>query len=150
MDELSSTSQHGQALAHARRTQLVPLLLLSALAAGILINSVRGKTDQTISGIVVMDFPVYKFYPDQKDCNQRGTPYLLIPNSRFGEIASNTAPIDDLDALLHAAWRVKLRGNLSRLGRYGPRGIYWREFDVQYVIDAVPLNCKSSVLISKP
>jgi hypothetical protein len=136
--------------ANGRGTKVVPVLLLCVLAAAIAINFVRGRSDQTFSGVVIMDLPVYKFYPEQKDCGQKGTPYLLIPNSRFGEIASNTADIDNLDALMHASWRVKLRGNLSHLGRYGPRGIYWREFHVQYVIDAVPLDCKATNLIATP
>jgi hypothetical protein len=47
-----------------------------------------------------------------------------------------------LDKALHAAWKVKLRGNLSSIGRYGLRGKFWRELDVQYVIDAIQLDCK--------
>jgi hypothetical protein len=143
-------SSHDQASAGGRGTQLIPILLLGALAAAIVINFVRGKSDQTLSGVLVMDLPVYKFYPDQKDCSVSGTPYLLIPNSRYGEIAHNSVPITNLDALFHANWRVKLRGNLSHLGRYSPQGTYWRELDVQYVIDAVPLDCKSNGLMTKP
>ena len=150
MSDMDPTSGLEPAPSDNRGTQLVPFLILCALAAGIVVNFARGKSDQTVSGVVIMDLPVYKFYPDQKDCSQRGTPYFLIPNTRFGEIVTNTVPIDDFDALMHASWRMKLRGNLSHLGRYGPRGIYWREFDVQYVIDAVPLDCKASFLISKP
>jgi len=149
MSENDPTSRHDPALAGSRGTQLVLVLLLCALAAAIVVNFARGKSDQTLSGVVVMDLPVYKFYPDQRDCNPSGAPYLLIPNSSFGEIAHNSAPINNLDTLFHATWRVKLRGNLSHLGRYGPQGTYRRELDVQYVTDAVPLDCKSKGFITK-
>jgi hypothetical protein len=150
MSENGPTSHHDQAPANNRGAQLVPLFLLCVLAAALVINFARGRNDQTLTGVVVMDLPVYKFYPDQNACGPAGTPYLLVPNSRFGEVAQNSAPISNLGALFHATWRVKLRGNLSHLGRYGPQGNYWRELDVQYVIDAVRLNCSDVSIKTNP
>jgi hypothetical protein len=110
MSENGPTSHHDQAPASNRGTQLVPLFLLCVLAAAVVINFSRGRNDQTLTGVVVMDLPVYKFYPDQNACGPAGTPYLLVPNSRFGEVAQNSAPASNFGALFHATWRVKLRG----------------------------------------
>lgn len=91
-----------------------------------------------------MDHSVYEFYPDQKDCHIKGTAYWLVRNEKFNEVVRmpSISDLAQLDHLFHASWKVKLRGNISPLGRYGFEGKYWRELDVLYVIDATQLDCK--------
>jgi hypothetical protein len=97
-----------------------------------------------------MDDAVYRFYPDLRDCRVKGTAYWLVPNKKFHDVAPMPSSSDPdifsdlarLDPLSHAAWRVKLRGNLSSIGRHGFQGKYWRELDVSYVMDATQLDCK--------
>jgi len=135
-----------------RASRIVPIGFLCALALALVINNVRGKSDQTLAGVVVMDYPSYRFYPDLKDCHIKGTPYWLMPNHRFHDVVPmpSTSDIDHLDLALHAAWRVRLHGNLSPIGRYGFQAKYWREFDVLYVIDAMQLDCKDEDIKTTP
>jgi hypothetical protein len=128
----------------SRASRLIPVGLLCALAVAVAINGARGRNDQTLTGVIVMDYPGYEFYPDLKDCHLNGKPYWLVPDSRFHDVVPgpSTSDFDHLDSLFHAAWKAKLHGNVSRIGRYGFRGKYMREFDVLYAIDAVQLNCK--------
>ena len=95
-----------------------PVLLLCALAVAALIHGVMGKQHQSFDGLIVLDVNHYEFYPDAKDCNRRGTPYLLVPNSRFHEIVNaSTSDLQHPEDLLHSQWRAKLNGNLSHIGR---------------------------------
>lgn len=126
-------------------SQTISLTLLSALILAAVVNVGRGKNNQILEGVVVMDYRAYKFYSGQRDCHFTGAAYWLVPNRAFHDVvpkpsvsAFNFAHYDDA---LHAIWKVKLRGNLSSLGRYGVQGKYWRELDVVYVIDATELNC---------
>jgi len=121
-----------------RAIRLVPVLALCTVALAAAIGGVRGKTNQTFNGVVAMDYSNYRFYPDAKDCHPRGMPYWLVPNRAFHDLAPmpSTTDFQNLDRMLHAAWRVKVRGNLSRIGRYGFQGRYWRELDLQSVINA--------------
>lgn len=128
----------------SRLSQIIPVALLCALVLAAAVNTARGKNNQTLEGVVVMDYLNYTFYPDQTDCHLGGTAYCLVPNRRFLDAVPmpRTSDLDHLDRLFHAAWRVKLHGNLSHLGRYGFQGKYWRELEVLYVIDAKQLDCK--------
>jgi len=124
----------------ARR--VVPILLLCALGLAVLIHDLMGKQNQTFDGLIVLDADHYEFYPNVKDCNGRGTPYLLVPDAHFREIVNaSSSDLQHLEALLHAKWRARLNGKLSHIGRYGQRKNYWRELSVNYVVDAVQLNC---------
>ncbi len=122
--------------------RIVPILLLSALALAALLHGLGGTKNQTFDGVIVMNFMTYKFYPNAKDCNHGGTPYVLLPNARFREVVT-TGSIDaeHMDRSFHGAWRVKLNGNLSRIGWYKYRETYWRELSVNYVVDAVSISC---------
>jgi len=127
----------------SRASRTIPVALLAALLLAAIVNTARGKNNQTLEGIVVMDYPTYRFYPGLKDCHLKGTTYWLVPNQRFHD-AVPMPSINDfnhLERLFHATWKVKLHGNLSRIGRYGFQGKYWRELDVLYVIDAEQLDC---------
>jgi len=126
-----------------RAIRIVPVLALCTVALAAAIGVVRGKANQTFNGVVVMDYSNYRFYPDAKDCHPREMPYWLVPNRGFHALTPmpSTTDFQNLDRILHAAWRFRVRGNLSRIGRYGFQGKYWRELDVQSVIDATSLNC---------
>lgn len=100
-----------------------------------------GKNHQTFGGVIVLDDETYEFYPDAKDCNYRGIPYVLLPNAKFDEIIVPRADLEHLDRLFHGMWRAKINGNLSRIGRFKYRKTYWRELSVNYVVDAMSLNC---------
>jgi len=129
-----------------RKSEIMSVLVLCALVLAAAVNIARGKNNQTFEGVVVMDYPSYRFYPDQKDCHVKGTAYWLVPNDRFEDVVpmptSSDSDLAHLDRLLCAAWKAKLRGNLSSIGRYGFEGKYWRELEVLYVIDATRLDCK--------
>lgn len=125
--------------------QTISLALLCALVLAAVVNVGRGRNNQTLEGVVVLDYPTYKFYSGQRDCHFAGAAYWLVPNREFHDVVPkrsvNAFDFAHYDDALHAAWLVKLRGNLSSLGRYGVKGKYWRELDVLYVIDATELNC---------
>jgi hypothetical protein len=123
--------------------RLVPVLLLGVLALAALTPALVGRKNQTLDGVIVMNSNTYEFYPNAKDCNYRGTPYVVLPNARFREmITREITGIDDVEHLFHRAWRAKLNGNVSRIGWYKYRKTYWREFSVNYVVDAVSISCR--------
>jgi|SRR5882762_6582141 len=127
----------------ARR--IIPVLLLGVLALAALVPGLGGKKNQTFDGVIVLNIMTYEFYPNAKDCNYRGTPYVLLPNARFYEIVTTgSTDIEHIDRLLHGTWRAKLNGNLSPIGRYTYRKTYWRELSVNYVVDAVSISCSDA------
>lgn len=122
--------------------RLVPVLLLGVLALAALTPALVGRKNQTLDGVMVMNFDTYEFYPNAKDCNYRGTPYVVLPNARFREyMNSEITGIHDWEHLFHDTWRAKINGNLSRIGWYKYRKIYWRELSVNYVVDAMSISC---------
>jgi len=129
--------------------RIIPVLLLGALALAALVHGLTGKKNQTFDGVIAQEFMTYEFYPSAKDCNYRGTPYVLLPNARFHEVVANgSTDVEHMDRLLHGIWRAKLNGNLSAIGWHKYRKNYWRELSVNYVIDAVEMSCGDSQLTS--
>lgn len=124
-------------------SRIVPILLLVALVVA-LVHGLMGKKNQTFDGVVVQDLTTYEFYPDAKDCNYRGTPYVLLPNTRFYEIVTASTGVGHMERLLHGRWRAKLNGNLSAVGWHKYRKNYWRELSVNYVVDAFEFSCSDS------
>jgi len=128
--------------------RIVPVLLLGVLALAALVHALEGKKNQTFDGVIVMDLTTYEFYPNAKDCNYRGTPYVLLPNARFRQIVTaGSTDVEHVDRLFHGTWRAKLNGNLSHIGWYKYRKNYWRELSVNYVVDAVEMSCGDSQFI---
>jgi hypothetical protein len=125
-------------------SRIVPILLLAVLVLAALVHGLMGKKNQTFDGVIVQDLTTYEFYPDAKDCNNRGTPYVLLPNRRFYEIVTTSTDVGHMDLLLHGRWRAKLNGNLSTVGWHKYRKNYWRELSVNYVVDAVEMRCGDS------
>jgi hypothetical protein len=125
-------------------TRIVPILLFVALVFAALVHGLMGKKNGTFDGVIVQDFNTYEFYPDAKDCNYLGTPYVLLPNRRFYEIVKTSTDAEHWDRLFHGRWRAKLNGNLSALGRHKYRKNYWRELSVNYVVDVVEMSCGDS------
>jgi hypothetical protein len=126
-------------------SRIVPVLLLAVLALAALVHALRGKKNETFDGVIVMDVMTYEFYPNAKDCNLRGTPYVLLPNARFREIVTTgSTDIEHIDRLFHGTWRAKLNGNLSPIGWHKYRKTYWRELSVNYVVDAVSMSCSEA------
>ena len=101
-----------------------------------------GRKNETFEGLVVKRNLTYEFYPSAKGCERRGTPYLIVPNGDFYEMTKTIVSVDQIEDLFRGEWHRKLKGNLSRLGRYGPDGEYWRELSPIYVIDSKSLDCK--------
>jgi len=130
-------------------SRIVLILLLGALAFAALVYGLIGKKNQTFDGVIVQDVMTYEFYPNAKDCNYRGTPYVLLPNARFQEVVTTgSTDVERIDRLLRGTWRAKLNGNLSAIGWHKYRKNYWRELSVNYVIDAVEMSCGDSQLTS--
>jgi len=125
-------------------SRIVPILLLAALVLAALVHGLMGKKNQTFDGVIVQDLTTYEFYPDAKDCNNRGTQYALLPDRRFYEIVTTSTDVGHMDRLLHGRWRAKLNGNLSAVGWHKYRKNYWRELSVNYVVDAVEMSCGDS------
>jgi len=124
--------------------RIVPVLLIGLLAFAALVP-LGGNKNQTFDGVIVMNFGTYEFYSNAKDCNYRGTPYVVLPNERFRKsVTTGNTNIDDVDRLFHGTWRAKLNGNLSRIGWYKYRNTYWRELSVNYVVDAVLISCTAA------
>jgi hypothetical protein len=145
--------------------RIVPVLSLGVLALVLaaLVYGLGRKENHTFDGVIVVDFTTYggssdlhtlniadyyEFYPNAKDCNYRGTPYLLLPNASFRETVTGVERMDPRvfhgDGLFHSTWRAKLNGNLSRIGRFRYRKTYWRELSVNYVVDAVLIGCSDA------
>lgn len=123
-----------------------PILLIGALLLAGILYSWKGTDHQTYEGVIVQDFTTYEFYPNAKDCNYSGIPYVLLPDQHFDEVVVSRADINDLAnnrtaALFRGTWHAKLNGNLSHLGIYKYRKTYWRELSVNFVLDATPLSC---------
>jgi hypothetical protein len=126
-------------------SRIVPVLLLGALALAAVVHWLGGKKNQTFDGVIVLDVMTYEFYPNARDCNFRGMPYVLLPNARFREIVTTgEADVEHLDRLFHGTWRAKLNGNLSPIGWHKYRKTYWRELSVNYVVDAAPISCSDA------
>jgi hypothetical protein len=122
--------------------RIIPVLLLGVLVSAALVINLGGKKNQTFNGVIVLNGMTYEFYPNAKDCSYRGTPYVVLPNARFGEaVSTGSADVEHLDRLFRGTWRAQLNGNLSRIGWHKYRKTYWREPSVNYVVDAVPISC---------
>jgi hypothetical protein len=125
--------------------RIVPVLLLGVLAIAALVHGLGGKKHQTFDGVIVLNVRTYEFYPNAKDCNYRGTPFVVLPNTRFEEIVTTgSTDVEHLDRLFHGTWRAKLNGNLSPIGYYKYRKTYWRELSVNYVVDATSISCSDA------
>jgi hypothetical protein len=122
--------------------RIVPIFAICGLGLAAAINWARGKDNQTFEGIAVQENLRYQFFPEATGCGPRGTSYLLLPNSRFQELVREEA-VDHIEDLLHSTWKIKLKGNTSRIGRFGPEGRNLRELAVLYVIDARRLDCRA-------
>jgi hypothetical protein len=124
--------------------RIVPVLLIGLLAFAALVP-LGGRKNQAFDGVIVMNCNTYEFYPNAKDCNYRGTPYVLLTNERFRKsVTTGNTNIDDVDRLFHGTWRAKLNGNLSRVGWYKYRNTYWRELSVNYVVGAMAISCSDA------
>lgn len=122
--------------------EMLPLIPLCALILALLIYAAMGKKNHTFDGLFVEDLHHSEFYPKFQGCTPQGTGYWLVPSHDFGKVVSYTLDMNHLDR--QNIWRVKLRGDLSRIGHFGFHGGYWRELSVSYVIDATPLNCEGA------
>lgn len=129
-------------------SRIVPILLLGVLALAAIVCGLIGKKNETLDGVIVQDLNTYEFYPNAKDCNYRGTPYVLLPNARFHQVVTISADVEHMDRLFHGTWRAKVNGNLSAIGWHRYHKNYWRELAVNYVIDAVEMSCGDSLLTS--
>jgi hypothetical protein len=120
----------------ARRT--VPLLALGVLFLAGIVKVIGPTTGQTFDGLVLVNYPKYEFYPDLKECPARGIPYRLVPNDDlYGQMTFYPGHF------IQGAWRVKFRGDLSGVGRYGYSNKYWRELRVVDVYEVTELTCGS-------
>jgi hypothetical protein len=97
-------------------SRIVPILLLGLLAFAALVHGLMGRKNQTFDGVIVQDVSTYEFYPNAKDCDHRGTLYVLLPNERFREVVATSTDVEHIDRLLHGTWRARLNGNLSPVG----------------------------------
>jgi hypothetical protein len=117
-------------------TRTVPLLALAALLLAGIVKVVGPMTGQTFDGLVVVDYPLYEFYPDSKGCPATGTHYWLVPNDDlYGQMAFYPGHF------IQGWWRVKFRGDLSIIGRYGYSKKYWRELRVVDVYKVTEVKC---------
>lgn len=123
-------------------SDIVSVGALGALLLAGAANLARGKQDVVVEGVAVQQDLRYEFYPDSKDCVIKGSSYLLLPNKEFSNVVSERGDINSLQ-LLRSVWKLKVRGDLSRIGRFGAEGRNLREFKVRYVIDARQLECGS-------
>jgi hypothetical protein len=69
--------------------RIVPALLIGVLLAFAALIPLGENKNQTFNGVIVMNFNTYEFYPNAKDCNYRGTPYVVLPNAPFREIVAS-------------------------------------------------------------
>jgi hypothetical protein len=117
-------------------SRTVPLLALSVLLLAGILTVVGPMANRTFDGLVVVDYPLYEFYPHSKGCPATGTPYWLVPNDDlYGQMTFYPGHF------IQGWWRVKFRGNLSIIGRYGYSNRYWRELRVVDVYKVTEVKC---------
>jgi len=125
--------------------RIVPVLSLGVLVFAVLVINLQGKKNQTFDGVIVQDGMTYEFFPNAKGCDYWGMPYVVLPDAHFKDfVTTGSADIEHLDRLFHGTWRARLNGNVSRVGWYKYRKAYLRELSVNYVVDAMPINCSDS------
>jgi hypothetical protein len=118
---------------------MIPICSISVLALAIFLNFAMGKKAQTFDGVLIRVLPREEFYPRATGCPVTGTPYLLISNSELEQ--STSMSIEDFSQHVQGAWRVRFRGDLSAIGRYGE---YWRLVRVTTVYSVERLDsCKN-------
>jgi hypothetical protein len=118
-------------------SRIIPICAILALVLAIFLNFAMGKKAQTFDGVFIRALPREEFYSGATGCPVRGTPYLLVSNSELEQ----STPIEDLLQSVPGAWRVKFRGDLSAIGRYGK---YWRIVRVTTVLRVQRLDaCKN-------
>ena len=121
--------------------------MICALVLAGLMHNLMGRKNQTFDGVILFAHNRYEFYPDAKDCSPKGTSYLLLPNQRFHDIiVASTSDAQNSESAFGTNWQAKLNGNLSHIGWYRDGRNYWRELSVNYVIDALEMNCVNSQL----
>ena len=79
--------------------RVVPISFLCALVLAAFGYWFMRKNCQTFGSVIVLAEGAYVFYPDAKDCNYRGIPYVLLPNASFGEIVAPHADVEHLNRL---------------------------------------------------
>ena len=123
--------------------RVLPIVLVSFVVLALAIRFLGGRKDEVLDGVIVQNSAGYEFYLGATGCRPSGTRFSLLPNRDFyREVpAPTTNDFEHLEKLLHNSWRVKLRGDLTRIGRYGYDGSYSRELRVKYVIDSRQLSC---------
>jgi hypothetical protein len=102
--------------------RLVPILGICGtclVAFALLLNFAAAKKDQIFDGIFVEKLPTSEFYPGATGCPLNGMPYAVIANSDFYE--AMPLKLDDISR--PGVWHIRLKGDLSRVGRYEG---YWR------------------------
>jgi hypothetical protein len=113
-------------------SRLAPIFSVCLLGIIAFTLFARGRDNQTLEGVFVRNASLSEFYPGIKSCPVIGSSYWLVRSPEFDGYVSGT----DIQSLLHSAWRVKLTGNLSRIGSFGFQGRYRREFRVSHVFYA--------------
>jgi len=127
----------------ARRA--LPLSAIALLALVVAMSLLRARPGETFDGLIVMNQWQFEFYPGVPSCPPRGLPYYM-PNAPALSAFSFSFSLgggDTTDQILNAkgAWHVRLRGDLSRVGRYGPGKRYWRQLVVTEVYRATRIDC---------
>jgi hypothetical protein len=93
----------------------------------------RGESGRTYTGIVEWRFEVSAFYPNG-NCSAK--PYWFSFDSEAsGDIQKRWKEFGKPNAL-----QVTFVGDLSRLGRWGHLGYYWREIRARTLIAAAPAS----------
>jgi len=119
-------------------SRVIPICGICVLALAAFLNFAMGKKGQTFDGVLVRVLPREEFYSGATGCPVSGTPYLLVSNSELDQ--STPMSTQDLTRGVQGAWRVRFRGDLSTIGRYGK---YWRTVRVTAVYRVERLDsCK--------
>jgi len=115
-------------------SRFAPIFAISLLGLIAFTLFARGKDNQTLDGVYVRFDSLSEFYPGIENCPISGSAYWLVSNSEFDGYVRVRG--SDLQHFFRSAWRVRITGNISRIGSYGFRGRYWREIQVSHVFHA--------------
>jgi hypothetical protein len=121
--------------------RVVPVVGLCVLALIAFFLFAKEKKNQILDGVFIRVNLRTEFYPGIKNCPVSGSPYWLVPNSEFDQGVSTS----DLKRLVRGGWRVKVAGDVSRLGFYGLQGKYWRQLDVTRLLKVEELDSCENV-----
>ena len=121
-------------------SRITPIFAIFIIGLAAFLNFARGKKGQTFDGVLIRRLPIEEFFPGATGCPVSGTPYVLHSSPELND--STPMGLDALEQRVQGVWRIRFRGDLSAIGRYGK---YWRIVRVTTVYKVEKLESCNSI-----